>query len=276
MDATTLVEAALLGVLDGFTEFLPVSSAAHVAVAAGFLGLSGERLRTLECALQLGSVLAAIGVCARRSGLASLRSERRADTRRMAASVSIAVLPVLLLGLLARRALQGYFVNGSMMATLLFAGGAFMLLAEARYRVAPRVQTLRELSEMDALKIGLFQCVGVALVGIGRPDACVVTGLLLGLSRRTALQFSILLAIPTILLACSTGLANGYDLLAADDLAPVFVGSACAFGCAWASLEWMLRFVSEESYVPFAWYRFGGGFVLLATLISGVVKWSDG
>jgi len=275
MDATTLAEAALLGVLDGLTEFLPVSSAAHVAVAAGFLGLSGEPLRTLECALQLGAVLAAIGVCIRRSGLAPLKGEHRSGTRRMVACVATAALPALLLGLLARRALQGYFINGSMMATLLFAGGIFMLMAEARYRVAPRVRALRDLSQAEALKIGVVQCIGVALIGIGRPEACVVIGLLLGLSRRAALEFSVLLAIPTLLVACSIGLVSGYDLLAANDLAPVFVGAACAFGCAWASLEWALKFVDEESYVPFAWYRFGLGFVLLATLISGIVKWSD-
>ncbi len=275
IDGASLANAALLGTIEGLTEFLPVSGAAHLAVAGAFLGLTGERLRTFECAIQFGAAVAMIVTCIRHFGLARVRGLPRTDRARLAMIFAVALLPTLLVALFADRALQGYFLSGPSMVVLLFLGGAVMLLAEARSKASARVQTLDGLGSVDAFKIGLLQCAGFAALGLGRSEATIIGGLMLGLSRPAATEFSVLLSIPTLLVSSATGLSQGTQLLAAIELLPVFIGAGCAFLSAWASVEWLLRWVVAGSYVPFAWYRFSVGFVLVATLISGIVKWTD-
>ena len=137
------------------------------------------------------------------------------------------------------------------------------------------MRTLDDQNASDAFKVGVLLCVGVIVAGIGRPEAVMIGGLSLGMSRQAATEFGTLLSIPTIALVVVAGLFDGADPPMVNDLPMFFVGAACSFVCAWASVEWLLRVVVATSYVPLAWYRFACGFVVLATLVSGIVKWSD-
>lgn len=273
MDTVLLIKAAVMGVVEGLTEFLPISSTGHLILAGSLLDFTGDRAKVFEIAIQTGAILAVIIVYWQRirDTIAGLPSERQAQ--RFALNVAIAFVPAVVLGLLLGKAIKMHLFTPMVVATTFIVGGFIILWAERRNTVDARIQSVDEMTPWDALKLGLVQC--LALVpGTSRSGSTIIGGMLLGLSRKAAIDFSFYLAIPTLIGAGFYSLYKDRALLSAADI-PVFaVGLLFAFLSAWLCIRWLLRYIANHSFVPFAWYRIAFGCLILLTASMGWVEWT--
>jgi undecaprenyl-diphosphatase len=275
VDIVLLVKAAVMGVVEGLTEFLPISSTGHLILAGALLGFDDQKARVFDIAIQTGAILAVIIVYWRkiRETLVALPTQRQAQM--FSLNVAIAFFPAVVLGLLFGKAIQANLFTPAVVASAFIVGGFVILWAEKRQQVAVRIHDVDEMSWKDALKVGLVQCLAM-IPGTSRSGATIIGGMLLGLSRRAATDFSFYLAIPTLIGAGGYSLYKDRALLALDDL-PVFTsGLIFSFISAWMCVRWLLRFISTHSFTPFAWYRIAFGIVVLATSMTGWVNWSHG
>ncbi|KAF1047090.1 undecaprenyl-diphosphate phosphatase [Xylophilus sp.] len=274
MDAILLLKAAIMGVVEGLTEFLPISSTGHLILAGALLGFDDDRAKVFDIAIQTGAIFAVILVYWQRirDTVAALPTQPRA--RRFALNVAIGFLPAVVLGLLFGKAIQAHLFTPVVVATTFILGAFVILWAEKRPPSAVRVQTVDAMTPADALKVGLAQC--LALVpGTSRSGATIIGGMLLGLSRQAATDFSFFLAMPTLVGAGVYSLYKQRALLSAADVPLFAVGLLFSFVSAWFCVRWLLRYISTHSFVPFAWYRIAFGIVVLATAWSGVVTWAE-
>lgn len=274
MDAALLLKALILGLVEGLTEFLPISSTGHLILAGHLLGWTDRKAEVFEVVIQTGAMLAIVWEYRDRflRVLAGLRSD--AGAQRFALNVAVAFLPAGVLGVLLASRIKELLFRPVPVAMAFIVGGFVILYAERR-RHTVRVETVDEMRWTDALKIGLAQC--LALVpGTSRAGATIVGGLLFGLSRRAATEFSFFLAVPTLVGAGVYDLYKHRHLLEFGDLAPFLVGSATAFVSAFLCIRWLLRFVASHDFTPFAWYRIAFGAIVLATAWSGLVDWTAG
>jgi undecaprenyl-diphosphatase len=266
--------ALVLGIIEGLTEFLPISSTGHLIVAGSLLGYTGEQAKAFEIVIQAGAILA---VCweyrARLWRVAvGLPSERRAQ--RFVLNLAIAFLPAAILGLLFNRAIKAALFAPVPVA-IAFVVGAFVILwveRRAHTRGPPRIDDVEDMRASDALKIGLAQAFAL-IPGTSRSGATIMGGMLFGLSRRAATEFSFFLAIPTLLAACAYEFVRNRALLSGADLSRLGIGFAAAFVSAFLCVRWLLRYVSHHDFVPFAWYRIAFGLLILYTAWTGVVRW---
>jgi undecaprenyl-diphosphatase len=273
VDVVLLVKAAVMGVVEGLTEFLPISSTGHLILAGALLGFDDAKAKVFDIAIQTGAIFAVILVYWQkiRDTLVALPSERQAQ--RFALNVLIAFVPAVLLGLLLGKAIKENLFTPVVVASTFIIGGFIILWAEKRPQSAARVHRVEDMSALDALKVGLVQCLAM-IPGTSRSGATIIGGMLLGLSRQTATDFSFFLAIPTLIGAGAYSLYKERALLSAAD-APMFaVGLVFSFLSAWLCVRWLLRYISTHSFVPFAWYRIAFGVVVLATAWSGAVTWA--
>jgi undecaprenyl-diphosphatase len=273
MDIALLIKAAIMGVVEGLTEFLPISSTGHLILAGSLLGFHDDRAKVFEIAIQSGAILAVIIVYWQRlrDTVVGLPTQRQAQ--RFALNVVIAFIPAVVLGLLFGKVIKAHLFTPQVVATTFILGGFIILWAERRTSAVSRVNDVDEMTPMDALKLGLVQC--LALVpGTSRSGATIIGGMLLGLSRRTATDFSFYLAIPTLVGAGVYSLYKDRALLSMAD-APMFaVGLLFAFLSAWVCIRWLLRYVASHSFVPFAWYRIAFGVLILVTAYTGWIDWA--
>jgi len=278
-----LARAALMGIVEGLTEFLPVSSTGHLILAGSLLGFDDAKGKVFDIAIQTGAIVAVIIIYRQRLAetLAGLGSEPRA--RRFALNVAIAFVPAVVLGLLFGKAVKEHLFTPAVVATAFIVGGFIILWAERRTPKI-RIATIDEMRPRDALAVGLAQC--LALVpGTSRSGATIIGGMLFGLSRQAATEFSFFLgrqaatefsfflAIPTLIGAGAYSLWKERALLSAADLPLFAVGLLFSFLAAWVCVRWLLRYVSSHTFVPFAWYRIAFGIVVLATAWFGWVDW---
>lgn len=272
MDWVLLAKAAVMGVVEGLTEFLPISSTGHLILAGALLGFHDEKAKVFDIAIQTGAILAVIIVYWQkiRSTLVALPTERQA--RRFALNVLIAFFPAVILGLLFGKAIQANLFTPGVVATTFIVGGLVILWAERRQQVAVRIHDVDEMSPLDAIKVGLVQCLAM-IPGTSRSGATIIGGMLLGLSRKAATDFSFYLAIPTLVGAGAYSLFKQRALLSVADLPMFAVGLLFSFLSAWACVRWLLRYISSHSFTPFAWYRIAFGIVVLATAWTGVIDW---
>ena len=274
MDVLLMVKAALMGVVEGLTEFLPISSTGHLILAGSLLGLTGDKVKVFEIAIQTGAILAVIIVYWQkiRETLVALPSSRQAQ--RFAGNVLIGFLPAVVLGLLFGKAIKAHLFTPQVVATAFILGAFVILWAESRPQSAARVQSVDDMTPLDALKVGLVQCFAM-IPGTSRSDATIIGGMLLGLSRKAATDFSFFLAIPTLIGAGVYSLYKERALLSWAD-APMFgVGLLFSFISAWICVRWLLRYIASHSFVPFAWYRIAFGLIVLLTWWTGWVVWQD-
>jgi undecaprenyl-diphosphatase len=271
----SLLVALILGIVEGLTEFLPISSTGHLIVAGSLLGYTGERAKVFEIVIQAGAIVA---VCWEfRSRLVAVARGLFRDPRanRFVVNVAIAFLPAAVLGLAFNRFIKSVLFAPVPVAVAFVAGAFVILWAERRQRARPdtvRIDDVDAIRWTDALKIGFAQA--LALVpGTSRSGATIIGGMLFGLSRRAATEFSFFLAIPTLFAACAYEALKNRHLFAAADLPAFGVGFAAAFVSAFLCVRWLIRFVSHHDFVPFAWYRIAFGAVILITAYAGVVKW---
>ena len=272
MDIALLVKAAIMGVVEGLTEFLPISSTGHLILAGALLGFDDDKAKVFDIAIQTGAIFAVIIVYWQkiRSTLVALPTERQAQ--RFSLNVLIAFFPAVILGLLFGKAIKAHLFTPTVVASTFIIGGFIILWAERRQKVAVRVDTVDQMTPMDAIKVGLVQCLAM-IPGTSRSGATIIGGMLLGLSRRAATDFSFFLAIPTLIGAGAYSLYKERALLTLADLPMFGVGLVFSFLSAWLCVRWLLRYISTHDFVPFAWYRIVFGVVVLATAWSGLVVW---
>lgn len=276
MDLLLLAKAALMGIVEGLTEFLPISSTGHLILAGTLLGFQDAKAQVFEIAIQTGAILAVVWVYWQkiRTTVAALPTQRSAQ--RFALNVFIAFLPAVVLGLLLGKAIKAHLFNAPVVATTFIVGGLIILWAERRQAqsgTAARIDDVEQMSPADALKVGLAQCLAM-VPGTSRSGATIIGGMLLGLSRKAATDFSFYLAIPTLIGAGVYSLYKERALLSMADVPLFGVGFVVSFFAAWLCVRWLLRFISTHSFQGFAWYRIAFGVVVLATSWSGLVPWS--
>ena len=272
MDVVLLAKAAIMGIVEGLTEFLPISSTGHLILAGALLGFDDEKAKVFDIAIQTGAILAVIIVYWQkiRSTIVALPSQREAQ--RFAGNVLVAFFPAVVLGLLFGKAIQQNLFTPLVVATTFILGGFVILWAEGRHHPKVRIEEVEQMRWTDALKLGLVQCFAL-IPGTSRSGATIIGGMLLGLSRKAATDFSFYLAIPTLIGAGAYSLYKERGQLGAGDLPTFAVGLVFSFLSAWLCVRWLLRYISTHDFKPFAWYRIAFGVIVLATSASGLVQW---
>ena len=275
MDLILLVKAAVMGIVEGLTEFLPVSSTGHLILAGSLLGMTDEKSKVFDIAIQTGAILAVIIVYWQRLSTAVLELGSSARARRFVANVAVGFLPAGVIGFFVYKSIKAYLFNGPVVATAFIVGGLIILWVEKRANPAPpRIVDVDQMTPLDALKVGFVQCLGM-IPGTSRSGATIIGGMLIGLSRKAATDFSFFLAIPTLVAAGGYSLWKERRLLSGADVPLFAVGFVVSFIAAWFCVRWLLRYISTHTFVPFAWYRIAFGIVVLATAWSGLVVWAD-
>jgi undecaprenyl-diphosphatase len=273
VDITLLIKAAIMGIVEGLTEFLPISSTGHLILAGSLLDFADEKAKVFDIAIQAGAIFAVILVYWQkiRETIVSLPTDKKAQ--QFALNVFIGFLPAVVLGLLFGKAIKANLFTPVVVASTFIIGGFIILWAEKKQQTAVRIQSVDDMSAMDALKIGLVQC--LALVpGTSRSGATIIGGMLLGLSRKASTDFSFFLAMPTLVGAGVYSLYKERHVLSVSDIPMFAVGLLFSFISAWLCVRWLLRFISTNNFVPFAWYRIVFGVVVLVTAYTGLVKWA--
>lgn len=276
MDIALLIKAAIMGVVEGLTEFLPISSTGHLILAGALLGFDDDKAKVFDIAIQTGAILAVILVYWQkiRDTLVALPTQRQAQ--QFALNVLIAFVPAVVLGLLAGKAIKAHLFTPVVVASTFIIGGFIILWAEKRQAnaaTAPRILDVDQMGWRDAVKVGLVQCLAM-IPGTSRSGATIIGGMLLGLSRKAATDFSFYLAIPTLIGAGAYSLYKERALLSMADLPMFGVGLVFSFLSAWLCVRWLLRFIATHSFNGFAWYRIVFGVIVLATSWSGLVQWT--
>ncbi|MFM0338097.1 undecaprenyl-diphosphate phosphatase [Paraburkholderia fungorum] len=278
MDWLIACKALILGVVEGLTEFLPVSSTGHLIVAGSLLNFTDEHAKTFDVVIQLGAILAVCWEFRRRIGSVVAGLPSRPDARRFTLNVIIATIPAVVLGLLFEKAIKAALFSPVPVAFALVVGGVVILWAEARQRarggVVARVQNIDDLSPLDALKVGLAQCFAL-IPGMSRSGSTIIGGMLFGLDRRVATEFSFFLAIPIIFGATAYELHKDWHLLSVDALGTFAIGFVAAFISAFACVRWLLRYIAAHDFTAFAWYRIAFGLLILLVGYSGALSWAD-
>jgi undecaprenyl-diphosphatase len=276
VDQLTLVSAIVLGIVEGLTEFLPVSSTGHLIVAGSLLGYTGEQAKIFEISIQTGAILAVVWEYRARFARAFAGFGTDPRARRFVANLAIAFVPAAALGFVFGKAIKAHLFAPIPVA-LAFVVGAFVILwAERRQKVRPgtvRVNDVDDMSYVDAFKVGCAQCFAL-IPGTSRSGATIIGGMLFGLSRTAATEFSFFLAVPTLFAAAGYSLLKDGHLLRAADLPLFGVGFVTSFISAFACVRWLIRYVSHHDFVPFAWYRIAFGGVVLLTAATGTVRWA--
>ena len=276
MDITLLIKAAIMGIVEGLTEFLPISSTGHLILAGALLGFDDAKAKVFDIAIQTGAIFAVILVYWQkiRDTLVALPTEKQAQ--QFALNVFVAFVPAVILGLLFGKAIKANLFTPVVVASTFIIGGFIILWAERRQQNNPavaRIQEVEAMTLMDALKVGLVQCLAM-IPGTSRSGATIIGGMLLGLSRKAATDFSFYLAIPTLIGAGVYSLYKDRALLSLADVPMFAVGLLFSFISAWLCIRWLLRYIATHSFVPFAWYRIVFGIVVLVTAQMGWVRWA--
>jgi undecaprenyl-diphosphatase len=275
LDIALLIKAAVMGIVEGLTEFLPISSTGHLILVGTLLEMTDTKAKVFEIAIQTGAIFAVIMVYWQkiRDTVLGLPSEKPAQ--RLALNVLVAFIPAVILGLLFGSAIKDYLFNPVVVATAFILGGFVILWAENRYiknPAATRVDEADTMTRMDALKVGLVQCVAL-IPGTSRSGATIIGGMLFGLSRKASTDFSFYLAIPTLIGAGVYSLYKERALLSLADIPMFSVGLLFSFLSAWVCIRWLLHYIASHSFVVFAWYRIVFGLLVLLTAQMGWVNW---
>lgn len=275
MDIVLLIKAAIMGVVEGFTEFLPISSTGHLILAGALLGFDDDKAKVFDIAIQTGAILAVILVYWDKIRSTLIALPRQAEARKFALNVFIAFVPAVLLGLLLGKAIKAHLFTPMVVASTFIVGGFIILWVERRQAAqahAVRVHSIEAMGHLDALKIGLLQCLAM-VPGTSRSGATIIGGMVIGLSRKAATDFSFYLAIPTLIGAGVYSLYKERALLSMGDVPLFAVGLLFSFISAWLCVRWLLRFIASHSFVGFAYYRIAFGLLVLLTSYSGMVRW---
>jgi undecaprenyl-diphosphatase len=263
---SNFIDALVLGIVEGLTEFLPISSTGHLILAGDLLGANDERWNVFNIVIQTGAMLAVVWEYRARFFKIDFQLYR---------NLVVAFIPAAVLGLAFSKYIKGVLFHAVPVALAFIVGGIVILLVESRKGRNARVETAAAMTWLDALKVGIAQCFAL-IPGTSRSGATIIGGMLFGLSRKAATEFSFFLAVPTLVAAGLYDLWKHRDMLSAAD-APIFgVGMVVSFVCAFAVIRWLIRYVATHDFKPFAWYRIAFGLAVLATAYFGWVDWHQG
>ena len=272
MDTPLLLKALILGIIEGLTEFLPISSTGHLIIVGDLLGYNDESSKVFKIVIQLGAILAVCWDYRARLTQMVVGLPRDSAQQKFAAMLFIGFLPAAILGVMFHSTIKAVLFNPLTVATALIVGGLIILYVEKR-AYHPRINSVDDMRWPDALKVGFAQAIAM-IPGTSRSGATIMGGVIFGLSRKTATEFSFFLAIPTMFAATIYDLYKNWVLLRVEDI-PVFaVGFVAAFIAAMWAVKSFIRFISNHTFVVFAWYRIVFGIIVLLTAYTGVVQWS--
>ena len=262
MDLAILIKALILGIVEGLTEFLPISSTGHLILAGDLLGANDERWSVFNIVIQTGAMLAVVWEYRARFFKVDIALYR---------NLFVAFLPAAVIGLLFSKYIKAYLFHAVPVALAFIVGGIIILVVETR-SFKPRVEDTRAMTWLDALKVGIAQCFAL-IPGTSRSGATIIGGMLFGLSRKAATEFSFFLAVPTLVAAGAYDLLKHRELFSRSDLPMFGVGAVAAFITAFVVVRWLIRYVATHDFKPFAWYRIVFGLLVLLTAYFGWVDW---
>jgi undecaprenyl-diphosphatase len=274
MDIALLLKAAIMGVVEGLTEFLPISSTGHLILTATLLNWHGEKVKLFEVVIQTGAIMAIVSLYMQRLVQTVVGLPRERVAQRFTGNILLGFFPAALAGVLFIDVIKGVLFSPLVVAGGFIAGGIVMLWVEARQARQPsqRIDDVDAVSWKDALAVGLIQMLAL-IPGVSRSGATIIGAMALGFSRKSATEFSFFLAIPMLFGAAAYDLFRNHHLLTMEDV-PVFtVGLVVSWLSAWVCVKWLMRYVVSHTFVPFAWYRIGFGLLIVLTASLGWVDW---
>jgi undecaprenyl-diphosphatase len=281
MDILFAIKILIMGIVEGLTEFLPISSTGHLILTGSLLNLPGEKIKVFEIVIQAGAIFAVCWEYRQKiaSVIAGLGSQ--ASARKFAVNLFIAFLPAAVLGLLFSKKIKAVLFAPVPVALAFIIGGVIILLVERKHKGVDehdighaRIHSIDDMSMLDALKIGAAQSFAL-IPGTSRSGATIIGGMLFGLSRKAATEFSFFLAIPTLLGATVYSLYKAREELSAADIPMFGLGTIAAFVSAFFCVRWLLRYISSHNFNAFAWYRIAFGLMILVTAYTGTIVWAD-
>ncbi|ANI98865.1 undecaprenyl-diphosphatase [Polynucleobacter wuianus] len=280
MDLILLLKVVILGVVEGFTEFLPISSTGHLILVGDLLDFNDERGKAFEVIIQFGAILAVCWEFREKLLKVVLSAAKSASSRRFILNLLIASAPAMGLGFVFGKHIKAVLFSPIPVATAFIVGAFIIFWAERRQEktstISSRIHTVDDLSYLDALKVGIAQCAAL-IPGTSRSGATIIGGMLFGLPRAVATEFSFFLAIPVI------GGATAYELLklwknpipiSGEFSVAIAIGFVAAFISAFVCVRWLIHYVAHHNFIPFAWYRIVFGLLVLITSYSGLIAWS--
>jgi undecaprenyl-diphosphatase len=267
----SILEAIILGLVEGITEFLPISSTGHLILTRDLLGLHGDAVDRQLIIIQGAAILAVVWEFRRKLFSTAFTLHSSPVSRRFLLNLFIVSIPLGVLGLLFEDQIKAVLFNPVTVAIALIVGGVIILWAERRQH-EERVTDVDQLTWKDSLKLGLFQALAL-IPGTSRSGATIIGGLLTGLSRRTAAEFSFFAALPALIAATLYEIYKARDEFADTDLTPLIVSCVVSFISALLATKFLLRIVSRFSFAGFAWYRIAFGAIILVTAYTGMVRW---
>lgn len=272
MDIVLLLKALVMGIVEGLTEFLPISSTGHLILVGDLLGFNNEKGKVFEIAIQLGAILAVVWDYRVRFARVAAGLGREPAANRFVLNLLLAFLPLAIIGLLFGQQIKATLFSPIPVALAFIIGGFVILWAE-KMPHSKHIDDVDAMNWKDALVMGFIQALAL-IPGTSRSGATIIGGLLYGLSRKTATEFSFFLAVPTLGLASLYELYYHWHLFTRDDIAMLAVGFVASFFSAAIAVRALIRFISRHDFTVFAWYRIVFGCLVLLTAYSGLVDWS--
>jgi undecaprenyl-diphosphatase len=280
LDIVLLGKALIQGIVEGLTEFLPISSTGHLILTGALLDFNDDKGKVFEIVIQAGAILAVCWEFRQRifSTFSGLTNDPKAQ--RLVFNLGIAFLPLALLGLAFKSFINNVLFKPVPVALAFVIGGVLIIFAENWYKrriesgILTPIDSVDDLKWSDALKLGCAQALAL-IPGTSRSGATIIGGLFFGLSRKCATEFSFFLAIPTLLAATAYLLWKERALLSSSDIPMFSVGFVAAFVSAFFCVRWLLRYISTHDFKPFAWYRIAFGIMVLITAYTGMIDWTS-
>ncbi len=277
MEILLAVKIIIMGVVEGLTEFLPLSSTGHLILAGSLLNFTGEKVKVFEIVIQAGAMLAVCWEYRERIAHVARNFYRDNAARRFVINLIVAFLPAVVLGLLFGKIIKAHLFKPVPVALAFIVGAIIILIVERRQRLqleGPRVDSVDDMTVLDAFKVGCAQCFAL-IPGTSRSGASIIGAMIFGLSRKAATEFSFFLAIPTLFGATIYSLYKERNLLSLADLPMFGLGALAAFVSAFLCVRWLLRYISTHDFTLFAWYRIVFGVIVLSTAWSGWLIWAE-
>ena len=277
MDTALLIKVIIMGIVEGLTEFLPISSTGHLILAGSLLNFTGEKVKVFEIVIQAGAMLAVCWEYRRRIIDVIRNFSSDVTARRFVANLLVAFLPAVILGLMFGKLIKAHLFAPVPVALAFIIGAFVILIVERRNRLnedSLRIHSVDEMTMLDAFKVGCAQCFAL-IPGTSRSGASIIGGMVFGLSRQAATEFSFFLAIPTLFGATIYSLYKERALLSVADLPMFGVGALAAFISAFFCVRWLLRYISSHDFMIFVWYRIVFGVLILISAATGWVVWAE-
>lgn len=277
MDTALLIKVIIMGIVEGLTEFLPISSTGHLILAGSLLNFTGEKVKVFEIVIQAGAMLAVCWEYRHRIIDVIRNFSSDVAARRFVANLLVAFLPAVVLGLLFGKMIKAHLFAPVPVALAFIIGAFVILIVERRNRLNEdglRIHSVDEMTMLDAFKVGCAQCFAL-IPGTSRSGASIIGAMAFGLSRQAATEFSFFLAIPTLFGATIYSLYKERALLSVADLPMFGVGALAAFISAFFCVRWLLRYISSHDFTIFVWYRIVFGVLILISAATGWVVWAE-